>query len=84
MRWPWQQHVYPNRATLTLLPPVNGSGPTYVLGMPYDTTKERLYEVTMRLQEAADRGTEIMVFDFPIDVIDKRLDVLGRLLTREK
>lgn len=72
MRWPWQQHVYPDRATLTLLPPIDGE-PQAILGVPETLTQEQVHRIAVFMREWMDQpDRRLVIFPFPVDVIDKR------------
>lgn len=72
MKWPWQK-VMPERATLTLLPPTPG-GPEVVLGVPSTLTYDETHTITLRMRDWIEWTADhrLIVFPFPIEVIDKR------------
>jgi hypothetical protein len=66
MKWPWVRSPE-NRGTLTLLP--NG---IVVLGMPHHSDQETAYNVARGVEEWRASGKPMVVFPFPVDVVDKR------------
>lgn len=69
MKWPWQQVVQSNRATLTLL-----SDGKYILGLPREMTAQEAFHISERLRMWLDASEpkRLLIFPFPIDVVDKR------------
>jgi hypothetical protein len=65
MKWPWQA-VDPKRGTLTLL------DDCWVLGVPHGTTKADGQHIADLMQKAWPNLPKIMVYQFPLDVLDKR------------
>lgn len=68
MRWPWQK-ASENRGTLTFL-----ADGIVVFGAPHGTTDADVFEVceSIRLWQKNGQKGRIVVFPWPVDVVDKR------------
>ena len=68
MKWPWRKDPE-NRATLTFLP--DGM---LILGVPHGTTDEEAHNIQKGLAEWDRNGRDkpLVIFPFPVDVVDKR------------